>query len=135
MVTYANGNRAATPIPTISGRHLAHAKLSASQRAGIAAAIQLNELRPEQLTAEQVVEMTRANRIYARKARRATPAERRHLIVGSATVGGLPNRSASLLRKKNGNGGWGALSDSELEAAVRQVGVGRVWDAITRIID
>lgn len=118
------------PAPTITGRHLAHAKLSPSQRAGIAAAIQLGELRPERLTAEQVVELSRANHVYVRKARRATPVERRQLIRGGGTIQGL-SRPTSSLKKRT----WGALSDDALEAAVRDAGVGRVWDAITRIID
>ena len=119
------------PTPTVTGRRLAHAKLTPSQRAGIAAAIQLGELRPERLTAEQVVELSRANRVYTRKARRATPTERRQLIHGSGTVQEL-SRLTSTPRRKHG---WGALSDDALEAAVRDAGVGRVWDAITRIID
>ena len=61
-------------VPTISGRFLAHAKLTPSQRAGIAASIQLGELRSERLTEGQVTEACRANRVYVRKARRATPA-------------------------------------------------------------
>jgi hypothetical protein len=111
---------------------LAHARLTPSQRAAIAAPIQLDEMHYERPTAEQVVDLCRANRVYVRKARRATRAERQQLIRGSGTIQGL-SRSAPSSKKKNG--GWGALSDSDLEAAVRDAGVGRVWDAITRIID
>lgn len=120
------------PNPTVTGRHLAHARLTPSQRAAIAAAIQLDEMRYERPTAEQVVELCRANRVYVRKARRATPAERRQLIRGSGTIRGL-SRPTPSSKKKNGR--WGALSDDALEAAVRDAGVGRAWDAITRIID
>lgn len=92
------------PVPTITGRCLAHAKLTPSQRAGIAAAIQLGELRPEHLTAEQGVELCRANRIYVRKARRATPPERRQLIRGDSTIQGLsrptPNRGGAITTNK-----------------------------------
>jgi hypothetical protein len=121
------------PVPTVTGRHLAHARLSPSQRAEIAAAIQLGELRSERPTAEQVVELCHANRVYVRKARRATPAERRQLIRGAITIQQGLNRPTPSLKKKNG--GWGALSDTCLEAAIREAGVGRVWDAIARIID
>jgi hypothetical protein len=107
---------------------LAHARLTASQRAAIAAAIQLDKMRYERPTAE----LCRANRVYVRKARRATPTERRQLIRGSGTIRGL-SRPTPSSKKKNGR--WGALSDDALEAAVRDAGVGRAWDAITRIID
>jgi hypothetical protein len=122
-----------TPVPSISGRRLAHAKLTASQRAGIAAALQLGELRSERPTGEQVSEACRANRVYVRKARRATPTERRRLIAGAITIQGL-SRPTPSSRRKNG-GGWGALSDAALEAAVREIGVARVWDVIAKIID
>ncbi len=121
-------------VPTISGRFLAHAKLTPSQRAGIAASIQLGELRSERLTEGQVTEACRANRVYVRKARRATPAQRRQLVRGIISIQQGLGRPTPASKKQNG-GGWGALSDADLEAAVRDVGVGRVWDVIAKIID
>jgi hypothetical protein len=60
-----------TPIPTIAGRRLAHGKFTASQRAALAAALELGELRVDRFTQTQAARLTRADRSYARKARRA----------------------------------------------------------------
>ena len=121
----------APEIPTVTGRYLAHARLTASKRAGIAAALQLGELRLEHPTEKQVAETCRATRAYVRKARRATPAQRRRLTRDQETISGLGRPS------KNGKAApsWDSLTDSALEAAVRDAGVARVWDAITKIID
>ena len=48
------------PIPTVTGRHLAHARLTPSQRAAIAAAIQLDEMRYERPTAIRGLERSDA---------------------------------------------------------------------------
>jgi hypothetical protein len=118
------------PVPTISGRFLAHAWLTPSQRAAIAAALELGELQIERYTQTQATRLTRADCVYARKARRATPAQRRQLMQGRGTIGDLGRLS------KNGKANdWGSLTDNALEAAVRSAGVARVWDAIARIID
>ena len=125
----------ATEIPTVTGRYLAHARLTASERAGIAAAYQLGELRLEHPTEKQVAETCRATRAYVRKARRATPEQRRQLAQGQRTIRGLGRSSKNGSKNGKAAPSWGSLTDSALEAAVREAGVARVWDAITRIID
>ena len=124
-----------TPTPTIPGRRLAHGKFTASQRAALAAALELGELRVDRFTQTQAARLSRADRAYARKARRAPPAVRRALIHGYSTVGDLDRHSAAKLKSTPSVSAWSSLTDAALETAVRDAGVARVWDAIVKIID
>jgi hypothetical protein len=124
-----------TPIPTIAGRRLAHGKFTASQRAALAAALELGELRVDRFTQTQAARLSRADRAYARKARRAPPAVRRALIHGYSTVGDLDRYSAAKSKSTLSASAWSSLTDAALETAVRDAGVARVWDAIVKIID
>ena len=102
--TRANGSLATsqatteTSTPTIAGRRLAHGKFTAPQRAALAAALELGELRVDRFTQTQAARLTRADRSYARKARDASPAVRRALftvIARSAISNAAPQQNRS----------------------------------------
>ena len=71
--TRANGSLATsqatteTSTPTIAGRRLAHGKFTAPQRAALAAALELGELRVDRFTQTQAARLTRADRSYRAK--------------------------------------------------------------------
>jgi hypothetical protein len=135
QATTASQPTNATPIPTIAGSRLAHGKFTASQRAALAAALELDELRVERFTQTQAARLTRADRAYARKARRVPPPVRHALIHGYSMVGDLHRYFVEKSKPTPSASAWSSLTDAALVTAVRDAGVARVWDAIVKIID
>jgi hypothetical protein len=106
------------PIP---GRFLAHARLTASRRAGLAAQLVLNELRLFKPTIRQATAITHVSPAYAQLALRMQPATRAKVAWGQL----------NLIQASKMNGlfeAWLTASPDEKAAFGVAVGVNEVWD-------
>jgi hypothetical protein len=112
-----------TTLATITGRNLAHAHRSASERAAIAAQLVLGEAELVKPTITQIVPVAHVSKSYVRFALELTPATRDRVAVGEITL--------SEAAKANGLlSAWLAASSAEKVALGAVVGVNAVWDEV-----
>jgi hypothetical protein len=120
---------AAMPVPTLSGRFLAHNRHNLAVRAFFGADLHLGAKRPDKLTRQQSAGLARVSSTYV------WWAEKRMAERAAIEAGVIPLVPASPISKANGNGTivpmsvTGQMPDPALIDFVRSVGVTRVLEA------
>jgi hypothetical protein len=103
----------------VSGRGLAHRRLTRKQRVQLAADLATGQRRLDPSMGQISVLLGVPSAAIAAEIKAR---------VGRNGNGGKPDSATLLIQA------WDAASDSEREAAVKAVGVGAVWDVITRVV-
>jgi hypothetical protein len=119
-----NGKGNGHHSPTlITGRNLAHAHRTASQRGALAAQLVLEELHRVEPTAIQAAADTGANMPYVQIALRLTPLTRARVAKGELTIPEAAKANGLLAA-------WEAATLAEKAALGATVGVDAVWDNV-----
>ena len=116
-----------SPTKKVTGRYLAHGKMTKPERAVLAAELHDGTAVLGRLTVAQLGRLTGVSSTYVRAAIAASPERRRRVRAGEAPLmvqRALPAPVVPL-----------ASSDDHVVHVVRELGVARVWDAIEKIID
>jgi hypothetical protein len=120
VLHYSNDQSRATGLPAprrrVSGRYLAHNRLNARGRAQLAADILAGRVQVDgaTLTVGQAAKLARANRVYVDEARFPGRVKSHQLKVFTAL--------------------FEAIGPSARAEACREIGVERVWDALSRAL-
>ena len=127
----------AFPSKPISGKSLAHIKLTALRSAAVAAQIKVGERPLVDHTIEQVALLTRANRVMVSRMLRLTRQERQ--LIADGIIQKMP--PIPVPKKKNWQlqlpfetahqnllSTWNAASPAERVAFARAIGVERFWN-------
>jgi hypothetical protein len=114
---------AQTPAKTITGRNLAHAHRTASQRGAVAAQLVLEEVEHTKPTMIQAAAITGANIPYVQLALRLKPETRARVAAGELTIAEAAKANGLL-------SAWIAATPTEKAALGVAVGVDAIWDAV-----
>jgi hypothetical protein len=126
------------PPRQVTGRYLAHARLTPTERAFLAADIVDGRAVVVDLTATQVARILRTNATYVAAASKLTHAERRAVRYGLRPLIArkpeqlplpMPAMSAAPTTISLAEA-WVAASDDERTAFVEEVGIDPIWDAL-----
>jgi hypothetical protein len=121
-------------VKTVTGRYLAHGKLSKPERAVLAADLHDGTAVLGRLTIAQLARLAGVSDTYVRAAIAASPERRRRVKAGEVPLVAPPPVRRTLPLPAPAIS-FAASSDDQVVNLVREIGVGRTWDAIAKIID